>query len=115
MYFFSHKNVFYFCDTINICLCRYIEFVADRLLVALGHEKIFKVINPFEWMEMISLQGKTNFFEKRGLFGFLCVCFFFHLFVCTCMCVIVGDYQKAGVMSSTTDYQGNQFTLDADF
>lgn len=44
----------------------YIEFVADRLLISLGYEKVFKSANPFEWMEMISLQGKTNFFEKRG-------------------------------------------------
>lgn len=49
----------------------YIEFVADRLLVALGYHKIWNSKNPFEWMEMISLQGKANFFEKR-----------------------VGDYQK---------------------
>ncbi len=46
-------------------MSQYIEFVADRLIVALGFEKLFKVTNPFEWMEMISLQGKTNFFEKR--------------------------------------------------
>lgn len=44
---------------------QYIEFVADRLLSSLGCEKMFKTINPFDWMEMISLQGKTNFFEKR--------------------------------------------------
>ncbi len=54
----------------------YIRFVADRLLVSLGCERIFNVANPFPWMEMISLQGKTNFFERR-----------------------VGDYQKAGVMA----------------
>jgi len=51
--------------------------VADRLLVALGGKKIYNSKNPFDWMEMISLQGKTNFFERR-----------------------VGEYQKAGVMSS---------------
>lgn len=56
----------------------YIEFVADRLLVALGNQKFYKVANPFDFMESISLAGKTNFFEKR-----------------------VGDYQKAGVMAST--------------
>jgi ribonucleotide reductase beta subunit family protein with ferritin-like domain len=67
----------------------YIEFVADRLLYALGYSKIYNVQNPFEWMEMISLQGKTNFFEKR-----------------------VGEYQKAGVMSSAED---KVFRLDADF
>ena len=70
-------------------MCQYIEFVADRLLVALGNTKLFNVENPFPWMEMISLQGKTNFFEKR-----------------------VGDYQKAGVMS---DRQQQIFSLDEDF
>ena len=56
----------------------YIEFVADRLLVELGAGKHWNAVNPFDFMDMISLQGKTNFFEKR-----------------------VGDYQKAGVMKST--------------
>ncbi len=70
-------------------MCQYIEFVADRLLAALGQEKIFNVENPFPWMDMISLQGKTNFFEKR-----------------------VGDYQKSGVM---TDREKQVFTLDEDF
>ncbi len=46
-------------------MSQYIEFVADRLCHALGYEKIYKVSNPFVWMEMISMQGKTNFFEKR--------------------------------------------------
>lgn len=46
-------------------MSQYIEFVADKLLVALGESKIYGVDNPFEWMEMISLTGKTNFFEKR--------------------------------------------------
>ena len=46
-------------------MTQYIEFVADRLLTTLGHSKIFNSSNPFDWMEMISLQGKTNFFEKR--------------------------------------------------
>ena len=46
-------------------MSRYIEFVADRLIVALGYKKIYNVTNPFSWMDMISLQGKTNFFEKR--------------------------------------------------
>ena len=67
---------------------QYIEFVADRLLVALGTEKHYLSENPFPFMDMISMDGKTNFFEKR-----------------------VGDYQKAGVMSGA-DYN---FTLDADF
>ena len=46
-------------------MSQYIEFCADRLLVALGCDKKYKTANPFDWMEMISLQGKTNFFEKR--------------------------------------------------
>ncbi|KAF9175654.1 Ribonucleotide-diphosphate reductase (RNR), small subunit [Mortierella sp. AD011] len=72
---------------------QYIEFVADRLLVALGNPKHYNVENPFDFMDLISLQGKTNFFEKR-----------------------VSDYQKAGVMSSATDKSAhNTFTLDADF
>ena len=58
-------------------MCQYIEFVADRLLVALGHEKHYNSTNPFDFMDMISLQGKTNFFEKR-----------------------VSDYSKAGVSAS---------------
>ena len=49
----------------------YIEYVADRLLQSLGSRKIFNVTNPFDWMEMISLQGKTNFFEVR--MSLLCV------------------------------------------
>ncbi len=70
---------------------QYIEFVADRLLVELGNEKVYNATNPFDFMEMISLQGKTNFFEKR-----------------------VGEYQKAGVMSKDNE-QTKKFTLDADF
>ena len=46
-------------------MSQYIEFVADRLIVQLGYNKIYKVQNPFDFMEMISLEGKTNFFEKR--------------------------------------------------
>ena len=46
-------------------MCQYIEFVADRLLVSLGNDKIYNSTNPFDFMDMISLQGKTNFFEKR--------------------------------------------------
>ena len=72
-------------------MCRYIEFVADRLLISLGNDKVYHVDNPFPWMEMISLQGKTNFFEKR-----------------------VGDYQKAGVMKSG-DESSQKFSLDEDF
>ncbi|MGA0258259.1 MAG: ribonucleotide-diphosphate reductase subunit beta [Saprospiraceae bacterium] len=70
-------------------MCQYIEFVADRLLVALGNEKVYKAENPFPWMDLISLQGKTNFFEKR-----------------------VGDYQKAGVMA---EKDKQIFSLDEDF
>ncbi|MCK7556906.1 ribonucleoside-diphosphate reductase small subunit [Chitinophaga sedimenti] len=68
---------------------QYIEFVADRWLAELGAGKLFNASNPFDFMEMISLQGKTNFFEKR-----------------------VGDYQKAGVMGGK-DTQ--TFSLDEDF
>ena len=46
-------------------MCQYIEFVADRLIVQLGHDKMFGTKNPFDFMEMISIEGKTNFFEKR--------------------------------------------------
>ena len=46
-------------------MSQYIEFVADRLVVQLGYNKIYKTENPFDFMEMISLDGKTNFFEKR--------------------------------------------------
>ena len=70
-------------------MCQYIEFVADRLLVSLGNDKVYNSENPFPWMELISLQGKTNFFEKR-----------------------VGDYQKAGVMA---EKDKQIFSLDEDF
>ncbi|KAI4652025.1 Ribonucleotide-diphosphate reductase (RNR), small subunit [Alternaria ventricosa] len=63
-------------------MCQYIEFVADRLLLALGNTKAYHATNPFDFMENISLAGKTNFFEKR-----------------------VGDYQKAGVMASTKKHE----------
>lgn len=59
-------------------MAQYIEFCADRLLTALGHDVLFRASNPFPWMELISLEGKTNFFERR-----------------------VGEYQKANVMQST--------------
>ena len=71
-------------------MCQYIEFVADRLLIELGCEKIYNSSNPFDFMEMISLQGKTNFFEKR-----------------------VGEYQKAGVLNAEKDKP--KFSLDEDF
>lgn len=70
-------------------MSQYIEFVADRLLMSLGCEKVYKTANPFPWMDMISIQGKTNFFEKR-----------------------VGDYQKAGVM---TNRQEQVFSMEAEF
>ncbi len=71
-------------------MCQYIEFVADRLLASLGIPKQYNVQNPFDFMELISMQGKTNFFEKR-----------------------VGEYQKAGVMNK--DKEGQKFALDEDF
>ncbi|KAL9129521.1 MAG: hypothetical protein Q9217_002045 [Psora testacea] len=81
---------------------QYIEFVADRLLLALGNQKYYRVTNPFDFMESISLAGKTNFFEKR-----------------------VGDYQKAGVMASTNknddgveerkNENSGDFSFDEDF
>jgi len=84
------------CDLIGMnseLMVRYIEFVADRLLTALGHKKLFGSSNPFDWMELISLQGKTNFFEKR-----------------------VGEYQKAGVMTSAGGEENTKgFALDVDF
>ena len=70
-------------------MSQYIEFVADRLLGTLGCSKVYGVSNPFEWMELISLQGKTNFFEKR-----------------------VGEYQKSGV---TADKESQVFRTDMDF
>src|SRR5574343_1720904 len=70
-------------------MCQYIEFVADRLLTELGNEKVYNATNPFDFMDMISIQGKTNFFEKR-----------------------VAEYQKAGVMAG----KDNQtFSLDEEF
>lgn len=69
-------------------MSQYIEFCADRLLVALGCSKHYKSVNPFEWMEMISLQGKTNFFEKR-----------------------VGEYAKSGVGVSA---ESQVFSIDND-
>ena len=72
-------------------MTQYLEFVTDRLLVELGCEKEFNTKNPFDFMDMISLQGKTNFFEKR-----------------------VAEYQKAGV-ANTTDKEANKISFDADF
>jgi len=75
-------------------MAQYLEFVTDRLLVELGCERVYNSSNPFDFMDMISLQGKTNFFEKR-----------------------VSEYQKAGVMNSgsTGDADSQKITFDADF
>ncbi|MGG5507805.1 MULTISPECIES: ribonucleoside-diphosphate reductase small subunit [unclassified Myroides] len=70
-------------------MCQYIEFVADRLLVTLGYSKLWHASNPFDFMELISLQGKTNFFERR-----------------------VGEYQKSGVVQHDTQ---TTFSLNEDF
>lgn len=72
-------------------MAQYIEFVADRLIAALGYEKEYNASNPFDWMDMISLQGKTNFFEKR-----------------------VGEYQKARVMANL-DGDATGFQMNAEF
>jgi ribonucleotide reductase beta subunit family protein with ferritin-like domain len=88
------------CDALPVCLIgmnqdlmsEYIEFVADHLLVSLGVSKIYHTSNPFDFMENISLQGKTNFFEKR-----------------------VGEYQKAGVMASLHKSESTVFSMDEDF
>ncbi|WPK22970.1 hypothetical protein PUMCH_000193 [Australozyma saopauloensis] len=92
----------YFTDALPVSLlgmncalmCQYVEFVADRLLVALGNKKVYNVTNPFDFMENISLAGKTNFFEKR-----------------------VSDYQKAGVMAKSNDASASNhdFSFDDDF
>lgn len=71
-------------------MCQYIEFVADRLLVALDCKKYYHATNPFDFMEMISMPGKTNFFEKR-----------------------VAEYQKAGVLAGNA--ANTTFTTDAEF
>mgnify|MGYP000011399698 FL=1 len=71
-------------------MCQYIEYVADHLLGVLGLPKIYNATNPFDFMELISMEGKTNFFEKR-----------------------VGEYQKAGVSAERS--QQSSFTTDADF
>ena len=73
----------------NELMLQYIEFCADRLLIALGQEKMYHSNNPFDWMEMLSLSGKTNFFEKR-----------------------VGEYSKAGVGA---DAEEHKFDLSTEF
>ena len=93
----------FICDALHVRLigmnadsmADYVRFCADRLLVELGYDKLYGTSNPFDWMEMISLQGKTNFFEKR-----------------------VGEYQKAGVMASVKEESAvatRSFTVDEDF
>ncbi len=74
-----------------ILMNQYIEFVADHLLVTLGLRKIYNATNPFDFMEMISLPGKTNFFEKR-----------------------VGEYQKSGVMNSLIKNDSEEKTATKD-
>jgi ribonucleoside-diphosphate reductase subunit M2 len=73
-------------------MCQYIEFVADRLLVELGCPKIWNSENPFDFMDNISLEGKTNFFEKR-----------------------VAEYQKPGVMARASSNNTGEFDINADF
>ncbi|MDC1175423.1 ribonucleotide-diphosphate reductase subunit beta, partial [Bacteriovoracaceae bacterium] len=70
-------------------MTQYIEFVADHWLDRLGCDKTYNSTNPFDWMELISLEGKTNFFEKR-----------------------VSEYQKSGVVG---EKNSTVFTLDAEF
>jgi ribonucleoside-diphosphate reductase beta chain len=71
-------------------MSQYLEFVTDCLLDDLGCDKVYNTANPFDFMDMISLQGKTNFFEKR-----------------------VGDYQKAGVLNKEVDE--DKYNMDFDF
>ena len=75
-------------------MTQYLEFVTDRLLVELGCERVYNTANPFDFMDMISLQGKTNFFEKK-----------------------VSEYQKSGVLNSGTnnDTDAQKISFDADF
>jgi ribonucleoside-diphosphate reductase beta chain len=73
-------------------MTQYLEFVTDHLLDALGCSKVFKVENPFDFMDMISLEGKTNFFEKR-----------------------VSEYKKAGVNLNKEEAEANKISFDADF
>ena len=79
----------------QVLMCQYIEFVADRLLVSLGNTKVYQAENPFDFMQMISMEGKTNFFEKR-----------------------VSEYKRAGFAESAaggTPLGPQAFSLDADF
>lgn len=89
----------FICDALPVSLIgmnaalmgQYIEFVADRLLKDLGYRPLFGSLNPFDWMDMISLEGKTNFFEKR-----------------------VGEYQKSGVMASVRKDEALRSSLNFD-
>jgi ribonucleoside-diphosphate reductase beta chain len=71
---------------------QYIEFVADYWIKRLGFTPIFHSTNPFDWMELISLEGKTNFFEKR-----------------------VSEYQRSGIQSNPDAQKANKFSLDLEF
>lgn len=73
-------------------MTQYLEFVTDRLLVELECDKVYNATNPFDFMDMISLQGKTNFFEKR-----------------------VSEYQKAGVLNKEKDTDSQKISFDAEF
>lgn len=73
-------------------MAQYIEFVADQWIMELGYEKLYNSENPFDFMDMINLEGKTNFFEGR-----------------------VAEYQKAGVMNKNESDSKPRFTIDEDF
>lgn len=73
-------------------MCEYIECVADRLIFTLGYEKIYGTGNPFDFMDLINLQGKVNFFEKKN-----------------------GDYQKANVMACVKKPKAKDFSISEDF
>lgn len=73
-------------------MSQYIEYVSDRLIVQLGYSKLYNATNPFDWMEMISIKTKTNFFEKR-----------------------VAEYRKANITTDADADDANDFGIDADF
>lgn len=90
----------FICDALPVSLIgmnakvmgQYVEFVADRMLTDLGYEPLYQSKSPFDWMDMICLEGKTNFFEKR-----------------------VGEYQKSGVMANLEGNCGDNIDFGADF
>ena len=91
----------FICDALPVSLIgmnsslmgQYVEFVADQMLTDLGYEPLYHSKNPFDWMDMISLEGKTNFFEKR-----------------------VSEYAKSGVMANMEDSSSDgSLDFDADF